>query len=285
MEGTDIKTGRKSRLNELLHSLIIYLLLIFVALFFIIPLLWMLSTSLKDRSVLFTLKWFPLPLCWDNYITALKSIPFFLQLKNTVIIVVLNTVGQLLSSSLVAYGFARLSSPLKKPLFIVVLATMMIPGTLLTIPSYILFKTLGWIDTFLPLIVPAFFAHPFNIFLLKIFYQNIPMDYDEAAKIDGAGYFRIWWQLVMPMTKPVLITIAIFTFQNTWNDFFNPLIYLQSGEKFTLQLGLASFAGTYAIEWSSVMAAGIVIMVPCILFFIFAQKYFTQSLAFTGLKS
>lgn len=265
-------------------NIISYLLLIILTFFFVGPLLWMLSTSLKDRASLFSIEWFPLPWHWENYWYALTIIPFWVQLKNTLIVVVLNIIGQLFTSSLVAYGFARLYSPIKKPLFVLVLATMMIPSATMVIPSYILFKYLGWIDTLLPLTVPAFFGHAFNIFLLKVFYQGIPFEYDEAARLDGAGYLRIWWQILMPLTKPVLLTIAIFTFQNNWNDFFGPLIYLQSAKNFTLQLGLASFSGMYRVDWTSLMAAATVIMLPCILFFAFAQKYFLQSLAITGLK-
>jgi ABC-type glycerol-3-phosphate transport system permease component len=261
-----------------------YFVLILLAFFFLGPLLWMFSTSLKDRTSLFNIEWFSLPWHWENYTYALTMIPFWNQLKNTLIVVVLNIIGQLLVSSLVAYGFARLESPVKKPMFILVLATMMIPSATMVIPSYILFKHLGWIDTLLPLTVPAFFGHAYNIFLLKIFYQKIPFEYDEAARLDGAGYLRIWWQLLLPLTKPVLATIAVFTFQNNWNDFFGPLIYLQSVENFTLQLGLASFSGMYRVDWTSLMAAATVIMIPCAFVFVVAQKYFAQSLSITGLK-
>lgn len=274
----------RTRAFRALDSGAAYAVLALLAVFFFGPLVWMVITSLRAKPDLYSFSIVPRPANWANYYFALTTIPFVQQLKNTVIIAVLNLVGQVLSSSLVAYGFARLSSPYKNPLFALVLATMMIPATATLIPSYILFKYLGWIDTFLPLTVPAFFGHPFNIFLLRVFYQGLPIDLDEAAKIDGASAFRVWWSIILPLSKPVLTTIAIFTFQNTWNDFLGPLIYLQSTDKFTLQLGLASFSGMYSIDWVSVMAAAAVIMLPPATLFAFAQRYFTQSLAFTGLR-
>ena len=262
----------------------VYGLGIVLAVFFTGPLFWMLVTSLKIPAQLYSYAIFPRPVAWSNYATALGSIPFFRELTNTVIVVAANVLGQLLSSSFAAFGFARLRSPWKNKLFALVLATMMVPQVATLIPSYILFKELGWIDTFLPLTVPAFTGHAYNIFLLRVFYQGLPIELDEAARVDGASSLTVWYRVILPLSKPVLTTIAVFTFQNTWNDFMGPLIYLQSSERFTLQLGLASFAGMYSVDWVSIMAASAVIMLPCILAFIVAQRFFTQSLAFTGLK-
>ncbi|NLG83418.1 MAG: carbohydrate ABC transporter permease [Firmicutes bacterium] len=279
-----VNPGRAIKKRHWLQAGILYILSLVLVVFFVGPLFWMVVTSLKSPAQLYSYTIFPRPIAWNNYITALRSIPFFRQLTNTVIIVVVNVVGQLLSSSFVAFGFARLRSPWKNRLFALVLATMMVPQVATLIPSYILFKELGWIDTFLPLTVPAFTAHPFNIFLLRVFYQGIPIELDEAARVDGASSLAIWHRVILPLSKPVLTTIAVFTFQNTWNDFMGPLIYLQTPEWFTLQLGLASFAGMYSVDWVSIMAASAVIMLPCVLVFIFAQRFFTESLAFAGLK-
>lgn len=276
--------ARKSRRTNVFRAVLTYAAGLALLVFFAGPLFWMLVTSLKTRAQLYSFAVFPRPIAWSNYAVALGSIPFFRQLANTAVIVTANVLGQLLSSSLVAFGFARLRSPWKNRLFVLVLATMMVPQVATLIPSYILFKELRWIDTFLPLIVPAFTGHAYNIFLLRVFYQGIPIELDEVARVDGASSLTIWRRVILPLSKPVLTTIAVFTFQNTWNDFMGPLIYLQTPERFTLQLGLASFSGMYNVDWVSVMAASAVIMVPCVLVFVFAQRFFTESLAFTGLK-
>src|SRR5919106_5796800 len=211
------------------------LLLLGISILFIIPLLWMISTSLKEAQDLVGTRWIPTRLAWENYIDAFSFGMWPQWTLNTVIITVLSVIGQVLSSSLVAYAFARLRWRGRDMLFSVVLATMMLPSVVTMIPQFVLFANLPafgfmgskvWVNTFLPLIVPAFTGNAFYIFLLRQFMRGIPMELSEAARIDGASELRIWWSIIMPLTKPALAAIAIFTFQFTWEDFIGPLLYL-----------------------------------------------------------
>ena len=193
-----------------------------------------------------------------------------------------NTIGMTLSSAVVAYGFARTRFRGRDKLFLVVLMTMMLPFHVLIIPRFILFKELGWLDTFLPLIVPNFFGGAFSIFLLRQYFMTIPLDLDEAARIDGAGHFRIFWHIILPLARPALGVVAVFEFLASWRDFFGPLIYLNSGDKFTVPLGLYAFQSEYFTEWHLFMAASAVAMaVPLLVFFV-AQKYFIEGVALVG---
>lgn len=221
---------------------------------------------------------------WENYLQALNVQPFALFGWNTVKITLLGVLGDLVSSSLVAYGFARFEFRGKNILFVLVLATIMLPPQVIMIPQFLLFRNLGWVDTHLPLIVPSFFGSAFSIFLFRQYFMTLPRALDEAAMIDGASRFGIYQEVLMPLTKPVIATVAVFAFLARWNDFMGPLIYLSSSEKFTLSLALASFQGLYSTQWHLLMAATLVVMLPCIVLFFAAQRYFISGITLGGVK-
>jgi len=270
------------------------LLLLGISILFIVPLLWMISTSLKEAQDLVGIRWIPTRLAWENYVDAFSFGMWPQWTLNTVIITVLSVIGQVLSSSLVAYAFARLRWRGRDALFSVVLATMMLPSVVTLIPQFVLFSNLPafgfmgskvWVNTFLPLIVPAFTGSAFYIFLLRQFMRGIPQDLTDAARIDGAGELRIWWSIILPMTKPALAVVAIFTFQGAWQDFMGPLLYLQSEKWYTLQLGLRQFeaAAGGSPAWHWLMAASLMVMLPVLIVFIAFQRYFIEGFNFSGL--
>jgi multiple sugar transport system permease protein len=282
------------RFNYSLGSIIAWLFLVGTSILFIIPFFWMLSTSLKDVTELGGSHWIPNRLAWENYQAAFSFGMWGRWLFNTVVITVVGVIGTVLSTSIVAYSFARLRWPGRDKLFSVVLATMMLPGVVTMIPQFILFSKLpafgfqgspNWINTFLPLTVPAFTGSAFYIFMLRQFMRGIPMELSEAARIDGAGELRIWWGIVMPLTAPALAYIAITTFQHGWEDFMGPLLYLQREEMYTLQLGLRQFesAAGGAPAWNWMMAGSLVVMLPVIIVFIVFQRYFIEGVALTGM--
>ena len=263
-----------------------YLLLSVFALVLGLPLVWLLSTSLKTGGQTFLMppKWIPEPIVWSNYAEAFQAVAFHEYFWNTARIVIFATTGTLLTASLAAYAFARLRFPLREPLFLLVLSTIMLPSIVTLIPTFIVFRTLGWIDTFLPLIVPLWFGGgAFNIFLFRQFFMTIPLELDEAARIDGASNLRIYWGVILPLSKPVLATIAVFAFIHNWNDFFEPLIYLQSPENWTMAIGLRGFQGLYSTEWNLMMAASTAMIAPLLVLFFFAQRYFVSGIQMSGL--
>ncbi len=279
----------KKRLKPkvIIKKLIIHLVLLAFSFVFLMPFMWMLSTALKSNLELFKIpiKWIPDKLMWENFSTALKTIPFWRYTANTVIITFLSVLGTVLSASLVAYSFAKLRFRGRGILFVILLSTLMLPGQVTMIPLFIVYKKLNWINTYLPLTVPAFFGGgAFNVFLLRQFFLTIPNELSESARIDGASEFRIYWQVVMPLCKPALATVTIFTFMASWNDFFGPLIYLTDSKMFTLALGLRTFMMQYSSRWNLLMAASIVVMMPTLLLFFFAQKYFIEGITMTGIK-
>ncbi|GAB6283054.1 MAG: carbohydrate ABC transporter permease [Ignavibacterium sp.] len=273
--------------RNFINKTFIYLLLLLFAAFFIIPFLWVLSTSLKTESEVFVLpiKWIPEKLHFENYAEVFQKMPFLIYLKNSVVITVVTIIGTVLSSSLVAYAFGCLKWPGRDFLFMFILATMMLPIQVTMIPIFVLFKEIGWLNTFKPLTIPAFFGGgAFNIFLLRQFFLSIPKDLLDSARIDGCSELRIYWNIVLPLAKPALATVAILTFMFSWNDFLGPLIYLSDKMKNTLALGLGMFVGQYTTEWTLLMAASILMMIPMILIFFFFQKYFIQGFTMSGLK-
>ncbi len=264
-----------------------YLLLVGAAIVLILPFLWIISTSLKGSESIFAVppQWIPKDLHWDNYAKVFTKMPFFIYLKNSVFISVLTIFGTLLSSSLVAYAFACLKWPGRDWLFVFVLATMMLPAQVTMIPVFVLYKQFGWLNTFKPLIVPAFFGGgAFNIFLLRQFFLTIPKELFEAARLDGCSEFKIYWKIALPLAKPALATVAILTYMSTWNDFLGPLIYLSDKLKGTLALGLAMFVGQYQTEWGVLMAASVLVMLPVIVLFFLFQKYFIRGFMMSGIK-
>jgi ABC-type glycerol-3-phosphate transport system permease component len=266
------------------------LFLITGAIAMLFPFLFMLSSSLKTDPEIQQVPPTLLPRVpkWHNYIEALAPDKMDLghTLPNTVVVSVLCVAGMIVSSSLVGFGFARFRFRGRTLLFVIMLSTMMLPAQVTMIPQFVLFRRLGWIDTFLPLIVPCWLAGPFFVFMFRQFFAAIPEELMEAARIDGAGTFRIYWQIMMPLCGPVVAITAIYTFMNTWNDFMNPLIYLNSPQNATLALGLSLFSGQYGVSHvNQLMAASFVTMIPCLLLFAAAQRYFVENIAMTGGKS
>jgi multiple sugar transport system permease protein len=253
-----------------------------------IPFFWMLSTALKTASDVFLYppKWLPIPPQFQNFPEALSLFPFHIYARNTFFIVAMVMLGNILSCSFSAYGFARLRAPGRDFIFMILLATLMLPSVVTLVPTYLLFNRLGWINSFLPLIVPAFFGNAFFIFLLRQFYMTIPRELEEAAFIDGANNYRIWWNIILPLSQPVLATVAVFTFIGTYNDFFGPLIYLTDDSKRTIAVALSFFQGSPRVgpQRHLLMAAVTASIVPPLLLFIVAQRFFVRGIVMTGIK-
>lgn len=268
-----------------------YAVAIIAAIMFAMPFLWTIGTSLKPQTELYTFPPTFLPSAprWSNFADVFSMAPFARFLLNSIVVTGLAVLGQTLSAAVVAFGFSRFRFPGRGFLFIVVLATMMLPWHVTIVPSFLLFKYLGWIDTFLPLIVPSFFAvSAFSIFLLRQFFMTLPRDLDEAARIDGASSFQIFWRVMLPLSKVALATVAIFAFIDHWNEFIGPLIYLNSTNMFTVALGLRyfiamPFEGDEPRE-AILMAASLIVALPPLVLFFAAQKYFVQGIVTTGMK-
>lgn len=273
---------------RIIASICLYALLLAGAVAFIAPFLWMISTSLKPLKETMSTppQWIPDKVLWRNYPEAIDEMRFFWRYAgNTVYLCVLTVIGTVLSSAIAAYGFARIEWRGRDQVFILVLATMMIPFPVVMVPIYTLFKELDWIGSFKPLWVPSFLAGAFNVFLLRQFFLTLPKDISEAARIDGASEWQIFWRVILPLAKPALIVVALFQFMATWNDFLGPLIYLNDQQDMTLALGLQSFqskgGGT---SWNYLMAASTLIVLPVIILFFFCQRYFIEGIATTGGK-
>jgi|SRR6266498_4563739 len=279
--------SQSRRFQNLLKNVVVYLLLIFLSLVFIFPFFWMLDSALKQNSQIFLWppKWIPDPIAWNNFVAAFSNpqLPFLTFLKNTMILEVGIITGRLLSCILVAYGFARLEAPGKTFWFTVLLATFMLPGAVIMIPKYILFNKLGWVNSFLPLIVPAWFGESYAIFLMRQFFMTIPRELEEAAIMDGANTFDILRLIIVPLSTPVLAVITVLSFKDIWNDFFTPLLYLNSSNKYTIAIGLAYFNGQYKVDMGPLMAASVVLILPLIIVFFLAQKAFVEGISLTGL--
>lgn len=279
--------SRMKKLSAPLVSSVSFLIVLAGAALMILPFLWMLSTSLKPEAKVFASppQWIPDPIQWSNFSKSLSVLPFGVYYRNTVIITAATILGDVLTAALVAYGFARFRFPGRGVLFVLVLSTIMLPVQVMIIPRFILFKELRWIDTFIPIILPAFLGgSAFYIFLLRQFFLTIPRELDDAAKIDGLGTLGIFSRIMLPLSKPSLAIVAIFSFLYNWNDFFSPLIFLNSESKYTLALGLNFLKGHFFSTVSLLMAAAVLAMVPCLLLFFVAQKYFIQGVVFTGVK-
>jgi len=285
-------TGRLGSLRQShpirrrLHAALGTLAAVVVAILFLLPLFWMVSSSLKPNYQVLESppRWLPHPIVWSNYPEALTYVPFGRYALNTLFIAGMVILGHVLSCTLVAYGFARFRAPGKNALFVVLLATMMLPYPVTMVPLYILFSRLGWVNSFWPLIVPAFFGSPFYIFLLRQFFLTLPAELEDAARVDGANTLQTIWHIILPASRPAMATVAIFSFQATWNDFLPPLIYLHDQAKYTISLGLSFFRSTYDVRWGYLMAASLVTMLPVVILFFLAQRLFIQGITLTGLK-
>ncbi len=275
------------RLRRILHSALVYLLLFCVSVVFMLPLLWMLTTAIKPLPDIFKIPpvWIPNPPLWSQLWEPWIEREFTVYWLNSVKIAGLSVVGTVLSSSLVAYAFARLRWPGRDLFFILTLSAMMLPFQVRIIPLFLIFKQLGWINTHLPLIVPHFFGGAFEIFLLRQYFRSLPGDLDDSAKIDGASYFRIYWNILLPLTKPALAAVAIFTFMNEWNAFLTPLIYLSERKKYVLSIGMAIMRDEFTVDWGDMMAISFLVTLVPLLVFFFAQKYFIRGIAMTGIKA
>ena len=274
------------RIRKITYALFWYVVLGFFAVVLALPLAWLVSTSLKTGAQTFLMppKWIPDPVVWQNYPEAFRAVPFHRYFWNTMQIVIFATLGTLLTASMAAFAFARLRFPARGLLFGLVLSTMMLPGVVTLIPTFIVFRKLGWINTLLPLIVPYWFGGgAFYIFLIRQFFMTIPYELDEAARIDGASNFRIYWSVLLPLSKPVLATVAIFSFIHHWNDFFLPLVYLQDNDKWTMAIGLQGFKDLYSTSWNLMMAASTAMIIPLLVLFFFTQRYFVSGIHLTGI--
>jgi len=281
-----VRTKRTGRGRFYLGKIAQYGIMILLSMIMLIPLYWLVTSSLKQQQQVFALPpvWFPNPIMWSNYPDALQRAPLIRWLTNTATITIFSIIGTVLSSSMVAFGFARLRFPGRGPLFILLLSTMMLPAVITLIPRFIMFKSVGWLDSFLPMIVPTFFGGgAYNIFLVRQFYMTIPLDFDEAARIDGASNFMIWWRLLVPLSLPVLTAVGIFSFVYNWNNFLEPLIYLFNEKNKTLALGLRAFINPSDASWQITMAASMFLVVPIMILFFVGQRYFIRGVVMTGI--
>jgi multiple sugar transport system permease protein len=287
-----MSTSRSAFSLSPLQSKVAHLVLIALCIPFLLPLIWMVATSLKSNAQIFTGTrafslegLFPWPMHLENYPDALRTVPFGIYLKNTLTLCVLNVIGAVASSAVVAYGFARLHFRGREFLFWLMVATMALPAQVTMVPIFALFKALGWTGTYLPLIVPSFCGIPFFVFLLRQFFLTIPEEIAEAGRIDGAGEWRLFWQLHLPLALPALTTCALFQFLGTWNDFFGPLLYTSDPKQYTVAYGLQQFVSSYGSLWGQLMAASTLFTLPIVLLFFLAQKTFIEGISTTGAKS
>ena len=284
------REDRGTRLRRQLHlaSVSRHTLLIGVSLIFLLPFFWMITVALKDNGQIFSQKiiWLPSPAHWDNFLKAMTDpgFPYFSMLWNSIIYAGGVTIGTVFSSATSAYGLARLRFPGRNLLFIITVATLMIPSFVTFIPTYVLFKSVGLIGSYAPLIIPTFLGNAFYIFMLRQFFMGIPWELSEAAKMDGASEFRIFWQIILPLVKPALMVVAVFSILYTWQDFFGPLVYLSDASQYPLSLGLFTFKAQRTTDWSLMMAGSTLVTLPLILIFAFTQRYFLQGITMTGLK-
>lgn len=278
--------ARTRRRHRFITHLLAHIALFSLGILFLLPFVWMLGTSLKSDAEIFTRVpvWIPKRLIWSNYAMAFSYVPFALYFANTLIICAFAVLGTILSCPLVAYSFSRISWPGRDFFFIVMLSTLMLPYHVTLIPIFIVFRNLGWINTFKPLTVPYFFGSPFYIFLVRQFFLTIPRELSDAAKIDGCSELGIYSRIILPLSKPILATISLFTFVGQWQDFLGPLIFLNDAQKYTLAIGLYAFRTQHGAEWAAMMAAATVMVMPMIIVFFFTQRTFIQAITLTGLK-
>lgn len=278
----------RKRLSRLCRQLFAYLVTSALAILFSIPFLWMVSLSLKTPPDLARIppRFVPNPIDWHNYVEAMQMPmrPFGHFLRNTSYYTAVALIGQVVSSTLVAYGFARLRAPGRDFLFMLLLSTMMLPSQVVMIPRFIIFKELGWLNTFRPLLVPAYLGTPLYIFLLRQFFMSVPAEMDEAAFLDGASYFVIFWRILLPLSRPILMTIIAFSFILHWNDFFGPLLYLNDIDKMVMSVGLAFYKDSIYTAVDQMMAASVVFVLPIIVVFLVAQRAFISGITLTGMK-
>ena len=277
---------RRIAWSDIMRHAAAHALLLAGAVTMVVPFLWMISSSLKSEMEIFLFPpvWIPSPPRWDNYPRTLAAVPFLQFTWNSLYISALNAVGQVLTCSMAAYAFARFTFPGRDMLFLVLLATLMVPFQVTMIPVWLIMRELGWINTHLPLIVPAFLGGAFGTFLLRQFFMTLPTELEDAARIDGCGRWGIYWRIFMPLSKPALATLAVFVFMGRWNDLLGPVIYLTSPEKMTLSVGLAYLRGQYTTQWALLMAGSLLSVLPMLALFAVAQQYFVRGVVLSGIK-
>ena len=265
----------------------LYLFVLILLVCFVFPFFWMLRTSLMEINQIFQLPpvFIPDPLYWQNYPGAFNTFPLLQFIGNSFIISILSVVGSVFTSSLCAFGFSRIQWKLRNPIFTVVLCSMMLPYAVTIIPTYLGWNAVGGVDTYLPLILPYWCGGgAMYIFLLRQFFLSIPKELDESAIVDGAGYFKIYYKIILPLTKPALIVVTLFSFQASWNDFLSPIIYINTTDKYPMSVGLQLFSSSYSVAYGQLMAAAVIAILPCIILFFIGQKYFVEGIALTGIK-
>ena len=283
------KLKQWAKIKETVKNFGIYIFLTLGSLAMVAPFLWMLTTSLKPPGALFSYDriwwqdWVPTTFVWQNYVKALTVVPFLRFYFNSIFVAAATTAGQVMTSALAAYAFARLEFPGRDKIFFAYLATMMVPGAVTMIPVFILLRSLGWIDTYKAVILPGIFT-AYGTFLLRQFFMTLPRDLEDAAKIDGCSYFGIFWRIVLPLSKPALATLTTFIFMGSWLNFMWPLIVLNTHQKFTLPVGLAYFQSMHNTDWTLLMAGSLMMILPILIVFIFTQRYFVEGIKLTGIK-
>jgi multiple sugar transport system permease protein len=279
-------TRRSGREGGIGWRLVGYAILVGLSATYLLPLLWMVATSLKTgpEAVASPPTLIPDPFVWANYPNAMAKLGLAQALRNSLVYAIPSVIGTLISSCLVAYGFARINWPGRDVVFVILLATMMLPSQVTFIPLYVIYAKLGWVGTYLPLIVPTFLGNPFFIFLLRQFFRSIPSDLSDAARIDGASELRILTRIVVPLSIPALITVGLFTFIDKWGDFFGPIVYLQDSALYPLSVAVQVFQHAHKTDWPLSMAASVVIAAPLVIIYFFAQRKFIEGITLTGIK-
>ncbi len=281
---------KKKEQEQIVGKIFSYIVLSLVTVTMVAPFLWMITTSLKEPGEVFEAfkeewwrDWIPMNFVWENYVKAWKVVPFARFYFNSIFVSIITTFGQVATSAMAAYAFSRLRFPGREKIFMSYLATMMIPGAVTMIPVFILLRMLGWIDSYKALILPGIFT-AYGTFMLRQFFLTMPKDLEDAAMIDGCSYFGIFWRIILPLSKPALATLTTFTFMGTWMNFMWPLIVVNSQELFTLPVGLAYFQSLHTTDWTLLMAGSIMMLLPILIVFIFAQRFFVEGIKLTGIK-
>ncbi|ANA80939.1 binding-protein-dependent transport systems inner membrane component [Paenibacillus vortex V453] len=269
-----------------MSTVVLHIVLIIGACIMALPFVWMVLSSLKDLSQVFVVppKWIPDPFIWSNYKDSLTALPFGRAYFNSFYINMIVVLSQLVTCSMAAYAFAKITFPFREPLFILFLATMMVPGQVTIIPLYLIMKNIGWLDTHLAIIVPSALLNAFGVFLLRQFFRGIPKEMEEAAIVDGANRWTIYARIMLPLIKPALSALGIFTFLGMWNNFFNPLIFLSSTDKFTVPMMLNLYRGMYSTDWTLMMAGASIALIPVLIVYIIGQKYIIEGVTLSGIK-
>jgi len=281
-----VKRYQRGRRYQRLSMILTYIVLIVWALVILAPFAWLLSASLKTINQYYAspIQWIPNPAMWSNYIEVFAIYNFGTYVGNSLFLATYSMIVSGVVSALVAYGFARFRFPGRTPLFILMLSTMMLPPQVLTIPLYITFKNLGWIDTFLPILVPQIFGSAYSIFLFRQFFMGLPRELDDAARVDGCSYLGVWWHVILPQSRPVLIVVSIFTFLWSWSDAWGPLIYLNSEQTRTVPLGLLYFSNGFTTVYPQMMAATVVALIVPVILYAIGQRYIDSGVAIAEVK-